>query len=86
MRALANHDVPAVEEVILRLSTELHPEHLSAKEITARILSREPDRREIDTAAQAITGLREFELLRARADDTVEPTAAALRAVTLLRT
>lgn len=61
-----------------------HPENLTAKELSLRIVSDAGDAREVETAAQAIRGLREFGLFKVRDDEIVEPTPAGLRAVALL--
>lgn len=79
------YKVEIVEAVILEIAAELHPEHLPANELVAtKIVSDLDDEREIETAVQAIRNLQEFGLFRARDDEIVEPTQAALRAVTLL--
>jgi len=78
------YDVAIVEAVILEEAAELHPEHLSAGALSLRIVGDPDDDKEIKTAARAIGGLREFGLFKARGDEIVEPTPAALRAVALL--
>ena len=78
------YDLAIVESVILEVAAELHPRHLTARELSLRIVSDADDRREVETAAQAIRNLREFGLFRDRDDEIVEPTPAALRAVALL--
>lgn len=81
----ANYNVEIVEAVILEIAAELHPELLSTRElILEKIVSNPDDAREVQTAAQAIRNLRDAGLVRSRDDETVEPTQAALRAVTLL--
>lgn len=80
----AKYNVATVEAVILEVAAELHPEHLSDNELSLEIVSDPDDSREVDTASQAIRGLREFGLFKDRGDEIVEPTPAALRAVALL--
>lgn len=82
----ANYNVAIVETVILEVAAELHPENLSVGEISLKIISDADDTREVQTAAQAIRGLREFGLLANRDDEIVQPTLAALRAYALLAT
>jgi hypothetical protein len=79
-----NYNVAIVEAVILEVAAELHPQNLTAKELALKIISDPDDTREVETAAQAIRGLREFGLFSVRDDEIVEPTPAALRAVALL--
>lgn len=78
------YDVATVEAVILEEAAELHPQRLTAGELTLKIVSDPEDERETETAAQAIRGLREFGLFKDRDDEIVEPTPAALLAVALL--
>jgi hypothetical protein len=78
------YNVAIVEAVILEVAAELHPENLTVKELSLRIISDPDDSRELETAAQAIRGLREFGLFKASDDEIVVPTPAALRAVALL--
>ncbi len=78
------YDVAVVEAVILEVAAELHPKNLTAKELALRIISDADDPREVETAAQAIRGLREFGLFANRDDEIVQPTPAALRACALL--
>jgi hypothetical protein len=78
------YDVSIVEAVILEVAAELHPEHLPARELSLKIVSDPDDSRELETAAQAIRGLREFGLFKVQEDEIVEPTPAALRAASLL--
>jgi hypothetical protein len=78
------YNVAIVEAVILQEAAELHPQHLTAKELSLRIVSDVEDDREVETATQAIHNLREFGLLSYRDDEIVEPTQAALRACALL--
>ncbi len=70
--------------MILEVAAELHPQNLTARELSLKIISDPDDAREVDTAAQAIRGLREFGLFKDRDDEIVEPTPAGLRAVALL--
>lgn len=78
------YNVAIVEALILEVAAEFHPDHLSSDALTLKIVGDPDDGREIETAAQAIRGLREFGLLEDRDDDIVQPTPAALRAVALL--
>lgn len=78
------YSLKIVEAVILEIAAELHPQHLTARELSLRILSDPDDGREVETAAEAIRSLREFGLFKGRDDEIVEPTPAALRAVALL--
>jgi len=78
------YDVAIVEAVILEVAAELHPQSLTAKELALKIVSNADDAREVETAAQAIRGLREFGLFSVRDDEIVVPTPAGLRAVALL--
>jgi hypothetical protein len=78
------YDVEIVEAVILEVAAELHPENLTARELSLKIVSDADDAREVETAGRAIRGLREFGLFSVRDDEIVEPTPAALRACALL--
>lgn len=78
------YDVATVEAVILEVAAELHPQHLTAGDLSLRIVGNANDTREVETAAKAIKGLREFGLFAVRDDEIVEPTPAALRACALL--
>lgn len=82
--ASPQYDVAVVEALILEVAAELHPQDLTAKELALRIISNADDAKEVETAAQAIRGLREFGLLCSGDGEIVEPTPAALRAVALL--
>jgi hypothetical protein len=77
------YDVAKVEAVILEVAAELHPQHLTARELSLKIISDAEDTREVKTATQAIRNLREFGLFSIRDDEIVEPTPAALRACAL---
>jgi hypothetical protein len=79
-----NYNVAIVEAVILEVAAELHPENLTAKDLSLKVISDADDTREVETAAQAIRGLREFGLFADRDDEIAEPTPAALRACALL--
>jgi hypothetical protein len=83
-RTPPQYNLKIVEGVVLKIAADLHPEHLSADGLSLRIVGNSDDDREIETAAQAIRNLREFDLLRDRDDEIVEPTQTALRAVALL--
>jgi hypothetical protein len=78
------YDVAIVEAVILEVAAELHPQKLTAKELSLKIICDADDAREVEIATQAISNLHEFGLLTDRGDEIVEPTAAALRACALL--
>ncbi len=81
---LPKYDVAIVESVLLEVATDLHPRHLTARELSLEIVSDVSDSREMETAAQAIRGLREFGLLSDCEGEVVQPTPAALRARALL--
>jgi hypothetical protein len=83
-RTPAKYNVAMVESVILQVAAELHPEHLTPTDLALKIVGDPDDSRELETAVQAIRNLRKCNLFSARDDETVEPTAAALRAVALL--
>lgn len=82
--ASPKYDVAIVEAVILQVAAELHPQTLTAKELALKIVWDADDVREVETAAQAIRGLREFGLLADGDGEIVMPTPAGLRAVALL--
>lgn len=79
-----NYNVAIVEAVILEVAAELHPQNLTAKELALKIINKADDAREVETAAQAIRGLREFGLFRDGDSEIVMPTLAGLHAVALL--
>ncbi len=83
-RISPQYNVAIVEAVILQVAAELHPENLTARELSLRVINNADDAREVETAAQAIRNLREFGLFADRDDEIVEPTPAALRACVLL--
>jgi hypothetical protein len=78
------YNVAIVEPVLLEVTTDLHPQHLTTRELSLRIVSDASDSREMETAAQAIRNLREFGLPSLRDDEIVQPTPAALHACKLL--
>jgi hypothetical protein len=80
----AKYDLKIVEGVILEIATELHPEHLSVSGLSMQIVGNPDDDREIETAAQAISNLRELGLFKDRDDEIVEPTPVMLHVVKLL--
>ena len=80
----AKYDVAKVESVLFEVAAELHPRHLTTRDLALKIVSDPADGRELGTATQAIGNLREFNLFSVRNDEIVEPTRAALRAVALL--
>lgn len=77
------YDVAVVEAVLLKEAVELHPRSPTDTELWSRIVGDTEDTREVETAKQAIRSLREIGLLVDREDEIVEPTRAALRAVSL---
>jgi hypothetical protein len=78
------YNVAIVEAVVLEVAAELHPHSLTAKELALEIISDPGDAREVETAAQAIRGLREFGLFCDGEGEIVRPTPAGLRACVLL--
>lgn len=78
------YNVAVVESVLLEVAIDLHPQHLTARELSLKIVSDSNDSRETETAAHAIRGLREFGLFADREDEIVELTPAALRVCALL--
>jgi hypothetical protein len=82
---LPKYNVAILEAVLLEIAVELHPQKLTAKELALKIVGDADDAREVETAAQAIRGLREFGLFADGDGEIVMPTPAALRAVALLR-
>jgi hypothetical protein len=78
------YNVATVESVILEVAAELHPQQLTAGDLSLRIVGDPDDSREVETATRAIRNLREFGLFSDRDDEIMEPTPAALRAVALL--
>jgi hypothetical protein len=78
------YNIATVEAVILEEVAELHPDNLTATDLSLKIVSDADDSREVETVAQAIRGLRELGLFANRDDEIVEPTPAGLRAVALL--
>jgi hypothetical protein len=74
-----------VEQAILEVAIELHPQHLTIGELSSKIVSDSNDRKEVETVAQAIRDLKRSGLLSYRdVNEVVEPTHAALRAFALL--
>ncbi len=53
-RVPPKYDVATVEAVILEVAAELHPRHLTAKDLSLRIVSDPDDSGEVETAAEAI--------------------------------
>jgi len=80
------YNVAIVEAVILEVAAELHPQHLTAKDLSLHIVSDPDDGRETETAAEAIRNLRAFGLFHGREDGIVEPTQAALSSACALLT
>lgn len=81
---LPKYNVAIVEEVVLKVAAELHPERLTEKALVLKIVGDPEDLREVETATRAIANLREVGLFADRYDEVVEPTPAALRACALL--
>jgi hypothetical protein len=79
-----NYNVAIVEAVLLEIAAELHPQNLSVQELVLRIVNDADDAREVETVAQAISGLREFGLFCDGDGEIVMPTPAGLHAVALL--
>jgi hypothetical protein len=78
------YDPALVEQAILEEAIELHPQRLTVRELSLRIVSDPDDSREVETAACAIRDLRRSGLLRYRNDDeVVEPTHAAFSAAAI---
>jgi hypothetical protein len=77
------YNLATVEALILEVAAELHPRHLSARDLSLKVAIDPDDSREVETAIQAIRNLREFGLLAGQDDESVEPTPPALRAVLL---
>jgi hypothetical protein len=74
-------DPALVRQVILDEALELHPQRLTVRELSLRIVSDPGDGSEMEAAADAIRDLRRSGLLRYRNDDqVVEPTHAAFSA------
>ena len=78
------YNLKIVEDAVLDIAAELHPEHLSVGELSLKIVGDPDDSREVETVAQAIRTLREFGLVKDRDDEIVELTPAAIHAVALL--
>jgi hypothetical protein len=80
----AKYNVAKVEAVLLVVAAELHPRHLTARELSLEIVDDAEDEREVETAELAIRNLRELGLFLVRDDEIAAPSPAALRAVALL--
>jgi hypothetical protein len=78
------YDMAIVEAQVLEVAADLHPQHLRAAELSRRIVGDPDDKRELETAAQAIRNLRELGVFSNRDDEMVELTPATLRAAALL--
>jgi hypothetical protein len=61
-----------------------HPKHQEAKEIIEALIRDPDDRREVETATQAIENLKRDGVLRDRDDEIAEPTELAIRIGRLL--
>jgi hypothetical protein len=79
----AKYNLAAVESAALEMAIELHPQRLTARELSLRMVRNRDDNKEVETAAEAIRNLREFGLFADRDDEIVEPTPAGLRACAL---
>ncbi|HET6571074.1 MAG TPA: hypothetical protein VFG58_06265 [Solirubrobacterales bacterium] len=77
------HDLKIVEGAVLEMAVELHPTHLSRKDLLQRIVGKRADALEIETARQAIANLRGSGVLHER-DGILEPTRSTLRTAGLL--
>lgn len=78
------HNRTIVERVLLEEVLELHPQRPTIAELSLGIIVNPDDSREVETAAQAIKGLKEVGLFCHRNDDIVVPTPACLRVGELL--
>jgi hypothetical protein len=79
------YNVAIVEQVILEEAVELHPQRVTVDELSLKIVTDPDDSREVETARQAIRGLRDAGLFAYDDDDeVVEPTVPAIRAYALL--
>jgi hypothetical protein len=78
------YDPSWVERTVLEEVVYLHPTHLTLEEWLQRIANDPADSRETATIADAVGNLRRSCLLRQPKGGLVEPTHAALRAVSLL--
>jgi hypothetical protein len=79
------YNLDLVAQVILEVAVELHPEYLTVRDLSLRIVADPGDDREMETAAEAIRELKQSGLLGYEdGDEVVEPTPAALRAYALL--
>ena len=73
------HNPALIEQVILEAAIELHPQRLTVRELSLRVISDPEDSIEVETTAHVIRDLRRSGLLRYRNDDqVVEPTHAAI--------
>ena len=82
---LPKYNVAIVAQVILEEAAEVDPQHLKVDELALRIAGNPEDRKEMETAMQAIRDLRESGLFSYQDDEAVvKPTPAALLAVALL--
>lgn len=81
----AKYNPEAVAQAILVEIIDLHPQRLTVCEWLRRIVADLADGLEVETAIEAIHGLRASGVVGYRDDDrVVEATHAALRAVALL--
>lgn len=79
------YDTATIARLMLEETGELHPHHLTADELSARIVTDPGDRREVETAAQAIRVLRRTGLFEPEdGDEIVRPTGVALFTLALL--
>ena len=74
-----------VAQVILEEAVELHPQCLTADDLSRRVIADPDDHREFEAASQGIWNLKRAGLFCAESDDQrVVPTEAALLAFALL--
>jgi hypothetical protein len=79
------YDTATVARLILEEAGELHPQRLTAAELSARIVTDPDDRREVETAARAIRVLRRTGLFEPEdGDEIARPTRVALFSLALL--
>lgn len=82
---LPKYNVAIVARLILEVAVEFDPEHLKIDELALQVIGDPKDHKEMTTATQAISDLRESSLFTYRDDEAiVKPTPAALLAVALL--
>jgi hypothetical protein len=80
----SSYDCTAVERALLEVAVELHPRHLTADGLRAKIVRDPDDARAVETAEEAIRRLREFGVLSDTDDGLLGATPAACRTAALL--